>query len=165
MSYTDDERIRAKRRALYILAQRDHSKKELYDKLIKNYPADLCGLVVENMVDFGYIDEEKYAAKVYKSYVNKGWGKSKIRFEMRRRGLPESLIDSYSEGYDSEDYIEQIIQLVEKKYINKLDFSDYKSVQRVIAALARRGFDYEDIKIAIGRVKEDYEDGSEDFGV
>lgn len=35
MSYTDDERIRAKRRALYILAQRDHSKKELYDKLIK----------------------------------------------------------------------------------------------------------------------------------
>ena len=42
MSYTDDERIRAKRRALYILAQRDHSKKELYDKLIKNYPPDLC---------------------------------------------------------------------------------------------------------------------------
>ena len=46
MSYTDDERIRAKRRALYILAQRDHSKKELYDKLIKNYPPDLCEMVV-----------------------------------------------------------------------------------------------------------------------
>ena len=29
MSYTDDERIRAKRRALYILAQRDHSKRAL----------------------------------------------------------------------------------------------------------------------------------------
>ncbi len=158
MSYTDDERIRAKRRALYILAQRDHSKKELYDKLIKNYPDDLCIMVVDMMVDFGYIDEEKYAKKLYRSYMNKGWGKSKIRFELKRRGLPMSLIEIYEQEYDSEDYVEQIIQLVNKKYINKLDFSDYQSVQRVTAAMARRGFDYEDIKIALNKIREEWDE-------
>lgn len=169
MSYTDDERIKAKRRALYILAERDHSKKELYDKLIKNYPADLCTEVVELMTEFGYMDEEKYGRKIYNHYMNKGWGKSKIRFEMKRRGLPESLIRTIGENYDCEDFIDKIIQLVLKKYANKLDFSDYSSVSKVSAALARRGYDYEDIKIALNRIKseglleteyedEDYED-------
>ncbi len=158
MPYTDDERIRAKRRALYILAQRDHSKKELYDKLIKNYPDDLCETVVDMMIEFGYIDEEKYTRKLYRSYVNKGWGKSKIRFELKRKGLPVSLIEQCEEEYNSEDYVEQIIQLVNKKYINKLDFSDYASVQRVTAAVARRGFDYEDIKIALQEIKDEWDE-------
>lgn len=162
MSYTEDERIRAKRRALYILAQRDHSKKELYDKLIKNYPTDLCDEVVALMEEFGYIDEQKYLEKLYSSYMNKGWGKSKIRFEIKRRGLPESLIRTYEEEYDSEDFIEEIIQLVNKKYASKLDFDDRDSVQRVTAALARRGFDYEDIKVALSRVKDGEAEDEED---
>ena len=163
MAYTDDERIRAKRRALYILAQRDHSAKELYDKLIKNYPPELCTLTVETMRDFGYLDEEKYARKLFKSYMNKGWGKSKIRFELKRRGLPEGLIALCEEEYDDEDYIEEITELINKKYINKLDFSDYSSVQRVTAALARRGFSYDDIKIAMSRVREECDEDYDDF--
>ena len=163
MAYTDDERIRAKRRALYILAQRDHSAKELYDKLIKNYPPELCTLTVEAMRDFGYIDEEKYAGKLFKSYMNKGWGKSKIRFELKRKGLPEDLIALCEEEYDDEDYIEEIKELINKKYINKLDFSDYSSVQRVTAALARRGFSFEDIKVAMTRVREECDENNDDF--
>lgn len=163
MAYTDDERIRAKRRALYILAQRDHSAKELYDKLIKNYPPELCTLTVEAMRDFGYLDEEKYARKLFKSYMNKGWGKSKIRFELKRKGLSEDLIALCEEEYDDEDYIEEITELINKKYINKLDFSDYSSVQRVTAALARRGFSYDDIKTAMARVREEYDEDYDDF--
>ena len=159
MSYTDDERIKAKRRAMYILAQRDHSKKELYDKLIKNYPDDLCRLVVDLMCEPSVIDEEKYSEKLYRAYINKGWGKSKIRFELRRKGLPDSLISQREQEYDTEDFIDEIIRLVNKKYADKLDFSDYKSVQRVTAALARRGFGYEDIKLALSRIKNgDYDE-------
>ena len=166
MSYTDEERIKAKRRAMYILAQRDHSKKELYDKLIKNYPEDLCRLVVDLMCEHGLIDEEKYSEKLYRAYINRGWGKSKIRFELRRKGLPDSLISQQEEEYDAEDFIGEIIQLVNKKYEDKLDFSDYKSVQRVTAALARRGFGYEDIKLALSRIKngEYDEEEADDFG-
>lgn len=159
MSYTDDERIKAKRRAMYILAQRDHSKKELYDKLIKNYPDDLCRLVVDLMCEHGLIDEEKYSEKLYRAYIHQGWGKSKIRFELRRKGLPDSLISQREQEYDTEDFIDEIIRLVNKKYADKLDFSDYKSVQRVTAALARRGFGYEDIKLALSRIKNgDYDE-------
>ena len=73
--------------------------------------------------------------------------------------MPESLISQQEEEYDAEDFIDEIIHLVDKKYANKLDFSDYKSVQRVTAALARRGFAYDDIKLALSRVKDgDYDE-------
>ena len=96
------------------------------------------------------------------AYINKGWGKSKIRFELRRKGLPDSLISQQEEKYDAEDFIDEIIHLVDKKYSSKLDFSDYKSVQRVTAALARRGFAYDDIKLALSRIKDgDYDEEEE----
>ena len=119
MSYTDEERIKAKRRAMYILAQRDHSKKELYDKLIKNYPDDLCRLVVDLMCEHGLIDEEKYSEKLYRAYINKGWGKSKIRFELRRKGLPDSLISQQEEEYDTEDFIDEERKLYGEKKLTK----------------------------------------------
>ena len=116
-------------------------------------------MVVELMCEHDLINEEKYTLKLYKAYINKGWGKSKIRFELRRKGLPDSLISQQEEEYDAEDFIDEIIHLVDKKYANKLDFSDYKSVQRVTAALARRGFAYDDIKLALSRVKDgDYDE-------
>ena len=153
----DGLRIRAKRRAMYILAARDHSKKELYDKLIKNYPAELCEEVTELMAEYGYIDEEKYANKLYRQYMNKGWGKSKIRFELKRRGLPDSCIRENEQEYDSEDFFDKLVEFIEKKYLAKLDFSDRQSIQRVTAALARRGYDYEGIKSALRKVKEEQE--------
>ena len=111
------------------------------------------------MCEHGLIDEEKYSEKLYRAYINKGWGKSKIRFELRRKGLPDSLISQQEEEYNTEDFIDEIIRLVNKKYADKLDFSDYKSVQRVTAALARRGFGYEDIKLALSRIKNgDYDE-------
>ena len=94
-------------------------------------------MVVGLMCEHDLINEEKYTEKLYRAYINKGWGKSKIRFELRRKGLPDSLISQQEEEYDTEDFIDEIIHLVDKKYAGKLDFSDYKSVQRVTAALAR----------------------------
>lgn len=91
MSYTDDERIRAKRRALYILAQRDHSKKELYDKLIKNYPPDLCETVVGLMCEHDLINEEKYTEKLYRAYINKVGVSPKSALNCGERAYPTAL--------------------------------------------------------------------------
>ncbi len=153
MAYTDEQRIRAKRRALYILGSRDHSKKELYDKLRRNYPDDLCRYVVKLMEDNELINEEQYAKRLYAAYFGKGYGKIRIRSELRRRGLPDDIIAENEQEYNSEDFVEEIIQLVNKKYSSKLDFSDRKSVDRVAAALARRGYGWDDIKLALSRVK------------
>lgn len=163
MSYSDDERIRAKRRAMYILASRDHSKKELYDKLIKNYPPDLCERVVELMCEYGYIDEEKYTEKLYRAYMKKGWGKSKIRFELKRKGLPDGLVRVAEEGYDEEDREEQLCSLIRKKYLSRLDFEDRKSIQRVTDSLAQRGFGYDEIKRALKQISEEEQSYFDEF--
>ena len=67
--------MRAKRRALYILAQRDHSAKELYDKLMKKMDGDYTNLLtpaiakakaIEEQAEKEYairIDQARYAAE------------------------------------------------------------------------------------------------------
>lgn len=54
-------------------------------------------MVVGLMCEHDLINEEKYTEKLYRAYINKGWGKSKIRFELRRKGLPDSLISQQEE--------------------------------------------------------------------
>lgn len=156
-SFDKEKYITAKKRALYLLGGKDYSEKELMDKLLQNYPEEICREVVEAMREYGYINDERYTEKLYEAYKRKGWGKPKIRFELKRRGISEHLILLKEQEYEHDDYIEDIIQFVNKKYKNKLDFEDYDSVRRVTAALVRRGFSYDDVKTALNAIKEDIE--------
>ena len=92
-------------------------------------------------------------AELMNNYISLG------KYTKKYNGELKVLHKIQEEEYDAEDFIDEIIHLVDKKYANKLDFSDYKSVQRVTAALARRGFAYDDIKLALSRVKDgDYDE-------
>lgn len=92
-------------------------------------------MVVGLMCEHDLINEEKYTEKLYRAYINKGWGKSKIRFELRRKGLPDSLISQQEEEYDTEDFIDEIIHLVDKKYASKLDFRTIKAYSVLLRRL------------------------------
>lgn len=96
-------------------------------------------MVVGLMCEHDLINEEKYTEKLYRAYINKGWGKSKIRFELRRKGLPDSLISQQEEEYDTEDFIDEIIHLVDKKYASKLDFQTIKAYSVLLRRLLAEG--------------------------
>lgn len=149
----DNEYQRARKRAIYLLGEKAYCSKELYEKLLKNYSEETCKRVLADMTDYGYIDDEKYAKK-YAEYLIKGkkHGLHKARFEMQQKGIARAIADEALAEYDKEDYRAEIAALIEKKYKNKLDAPD--DVRRTIAALARRGYGYSDIKAALERVSE-----------
>ncbi len=147
---------RAKERALYLLEYRDHSFKELYDKLERNYSEDICDTVMEKMCELGLIDDEKYAEKLARNLCEvKKYGKYRARFEMQKKGIDRELIDELLEQYE-EDTDERLVELVERKYSRYL--VDRKGVAKVTNALVRLGYSYSDIREALEKFMDEVED-------
>ncbi len=153
----------AKKRAMYLLGGKDYSKKELMDKLLKNYSRENCEKAVAQMEEYGYLDDERYAKKLARQYIEvRKYGKSRAKMMMIQKGLGSALADEALEQYTSDDMIDEIVSIIEKKYYDRLfeeGLEGQKEMQKVMAALARRGYGYEDIKNAVAIVR----DGAEDF--
>ena len=145
----------AKDRALFLLSYRDYSEKELVKKLQKNVSAEIATLTVERMKELNLIDDKKFAKNLAsKLILNKGRGTKRVLYEMELKGINR---EDALEAIDSIQFnsIDQISEIIRKKYIDKLD--DFKSKNKVIAAFLRRGHSYSDIKTAIDIVKQEIE--------
>lgn len=145
---------RAKKRAMYLLGSKDYSPKAMYDKLLKNYPPEICRKTVDYLTEYGYLDEERYARKLAEYLIRtKKHGLYRARQEMAQKGVSRAAADLALEDYSKEDLRQELAELVQKKYSGKLDDPD--DLRRTMAALARRGYGYEDIKAAIRQVRAD----------
>lgn len=149
----------AKRRAMHLLAARDYGRNELYKKLLNNYSEKTAITVTEMMTQYGYIDDERYAKKLAKTYIEiRKYGKKRAALMMREKGLDRDTIEAALEDYDNEAITSEIIALLKKKYIDRLfleGLEGKKEMQKVIAALARRGYSYGDIKAALYALEEE----------
>ena len=142
---------KAKNRALYLLGERDMCLAELTQKLTKTYGEEVAEDAAEYVRQLGYINDEKYAGKLAEYLIKrKKFGKRRARQEMLRRGLERELAEEALERIPDEDVSGELLEIIERKYANKL--GDYKERQKVIAALARRGFGFDEIKQAIEQV-------------
>ena len=89
-------------------------------------------------------------------YAGKGYGKARIREEMRRRGVDRELWDAALE--ELPDQSETLDRLIQKKC--RGDLSDRREVKRVSDSLLRRGFSWSEVKEALRRYTELLEDES-----
>ena len=151
----------AKKRAMYLLGGRDYSRKELLDKLLKNYSRETCEEAVRQMEEYGYLDDRRYADKLARKFVEvRKYGKSRAKMMMIQKGLGPSTADEALSRYSADDMVEEITAIIEKKYMDKLSVDGnegMKEMQKVMAALARRGYGYDDIKKAISLTKKNAE--------
>lgn len=157
----------AKKRAMYLLGGKDYSRKELLDKLLKNYSRETCEAAVEQMLEYGYLDDERYAKKLARQYIEvRKYGKNRAKMMMLQKGLGPSLADEALEQYSADDMVSEIVTVIEKKYYDRLfgeGLEGRREMQKVMAALARRGYGYEAIKSAVAIVRDgaEYEDDDE----
>lgn len=159
-----DTRRKAKKRALYLLGTKQYCYNELYKKLKQTYNEDAARSAADSMRDYGYVNDEEYAPKLADYLIHtKRYGLRKAKYEMLHRGLSAELVENTLAEFSDEEIYEEITELLERKYYNKI--ADYDDRRRTIAALARRGYDYNSVKHCIEQLLEDYEDyeENEDF--
>ena len=138
----------AKKWALDYL-RRPHSEKELRDRLREKGAAGpdietVCALCI----DYGFVDDREYAGTIVRHYTAMGYGAGRIRQELYRRGIPETLRNKALEQIpDSTDTIDRLLA----RRLSGRDASDKKERERAAAALFRRGFSREEIRAALSR--------------
>lgn len=72
--------------------------------------------VIDRLIDGGYLDDERYAhAFVNDKFKFNGWGRIKIAYQLRAKGISQDCIDEALTLIDDESYEQALLQLLTAK--------------------------------------------------
>jgi regulatory protein len=159
----ENVRHRAMEKAQQCLARREYARLELQRKLMSSFDSEIIESVLETLVEMDLINDKRYAENLAYNYIElRQYGRFRAFHEICRRGVPKEIAEDVLKIYEltAEDRIKKIIN---QKYLHTLtDPDDYKSIHRTKAALARRGFSFNDINKVILRILEEVKYAQED---
>jgi regulatory protein len=118
--------------------------KDVLEKLRKlNFEGD-TEAIIKTLISEGFINEERYAQSVVndKAKFSK-WGKAKIRYFLKGKGIADLLIDKALENLPDEDYKNIITRELEKKLKTIKETDKLKRKQKLIMFAFQRGYDSE----------------------
>ena len=138
-----DNYTRCKNSAIYSLAMREHSRKELYNKLQKKEYVE--GVDIEKLLDEleekNYLNEQRFAESFLRYRSSKGQGSVKITSELYSRGINRNLIDQTFEKSEI-NWFNKAKEQLEKKF-GKEKSIDFKEKCKRMRFLSSRGFSSE----------------------
>lgn len=148
----DSDSKRCKDKALWLISFRDHSRKELIDKLRSDYSDESCAKAVARLEELGLVNDERYARRYTADLIQiKRLSERGVRQKLYEKGIDRDLIDEILEETVIDEK-EQIRAVIEKKYARSLH--DEKGQRRCVNALARLGFGYSEIKSVMSEYTE-----------
>lgn len=160
-----DESEAAKKYAARLVGGRDYGMNELVAKLSEKYSERSSVEAAVYMRDCGYVNDARYAEKLAERYITvRKYGRSRAALMMRQKLLDEQTIEEALSRYTKDDIEAEIADILRKKYRGRLFLegdAGKKEMQKVIAALARRGYGYSNIKAALYTVREELESEEE----
>ena len=136
---TEHNRVRLS--AMNMLARREHSRKELQNKLCSRFDSDTVVAVLDELIADGLQSDQRFLERFVSSKVNSGQGPKKIAYDLRSKGIAAEMVAEQLQGYD-DDWLEMARELVRRKYgdIGDLLEQDYKQRQKIQRFIASRGF-------------------------
>ena len=153
------ETRKAKDKALGYLSLRDHASGELYGKLCQKFDPHSAAAAVAEMQRLDLLDDEKFARHRAKYLLEKHKSAREISQSLARLGIDRETVQAVLEELDpsGEDACYAVVQ---KNYLRKLAAGER---DKVLAALARRGFTFAEAKGAVQRALDELNDETEDL--
>ncbi len=136
---------------LRLLARREHSRRELLDKLaLRGFQRDEVEPVIDEMAEQNWQNDERYAECYMRQRIVRGYGPIRIAYELQQRGIDDVDLDAQAEGQGGWQ------NLLKELYCNKFDAE--KSLNpsewlRRSRFLQHRGFSGEMIKHLFAELK------------
>jgi regulatory protein len=126
------------------LSRREHSKKELFNKLSKRVDnLELLNQEIDRLAKDGLQSDERFSEAYIRSQTQAGYGPIKIKMELAQKGISINFLDKkFSElEINWEDEIKEL--LLRKFPKTKHNFEEEKTKAKAINFLQRRGFDFD----------------------
>ena len=143
----ESDYIRAKSRGMWFLDRADYSEKTLYEKIVAGgISATAAARAVARLKELGLIDDQKFAARLAAQMSESNISKREAYAKLYNKGIPKEIIKLVLEetNFDEDS---QITAVIDKKYRNKMNSKE--AIQKVYAALIRKGFSYSAVSDAI----------------
>jgi regulatory protein len=131
----------AYRRALRFISRRPHTTEEIRMKLSrKQAPTTVIEQVIERLRSMDLLDDHSFAqAWVENRQAFRPRGKKVLRLELRKKGISNDIIEWVLHDFDDEG---AAYRAAEKAYPRYRSLPREVGEQRLLAYLARRGFNY-----------------------
>lgn len=143
---------RAKEKALWLISYRDHSKKELKQKIMRTCDESAAQNAVDRMEELGLVNDESFARRYAEQLLfSKHMSKRGAVYSLVQKGIDKETAETILENIYVDNH-EQIKTVIEKKYRN---INDDKIKRRAVAALQRLGYGWDDIKSVLEEYKEE----------
>jgi regulatory protein len=121
------------------LAAREHSRRELEQKLARRgHDAGLVGEVLDELRRDGLQSDERFLESYLRSRVARGYGPMAIRAELRSRGIGDDALDDAITR--SDEYWLAVAEQARAKRFGEADPADRADWNRQARFLSRRGF-------------------------
>jgi regulatory protein len=133
---------RAFKFAINSLSKRAQLCHDLKKKLfLKGCTEDVVEKVIGDCQRLNFLNDDSYIESFIRSQILKKMGPKMILIKLYRKGIPSDKAHHFLKSFDSKEKQEERLQnLIETKY-QKKDLKDYKTREKTIAALMRKGFD------------------------
>jgi regulatory protein len=126
-------------RGLRLLGQREHSLRELKDKLArKGVDRDLAALVADDLRGRGLQSDARFAEALVHSRVNRGHGPVRIRQELAQRGIDDTVADEVLTN-TAAHWLTLAVEVRDRKF-GSAPPADRDDWNRQARFLAQRGF-------------------------
>lgn len=143
--------VSAKERAVRIISAADVSKADLQRRLTEKgeTPEDAQNAVAW-LTEMHLLDDSRIAMQIVSRGVSRGYGKNRIRQMLYEKKIPrEYWEDALAQVPEMDGEIDRFLQ----QKLRGTD-PDKKELDRVIAALVRRGHSWSDIQSALSRYRD-----------
>lgn len=104
-------------RAAALCARSEQAASDVRGKLLRwGLTPQQAQEVIDRLIDGGYLDDERYAhAFVNDKFKFNGWGRIKIAYQLRAKGISQDCIDEALTLIDDESYEQALLQLLTAK--------------------------------------------------
>lgn len=143
----ENEKSKAMSRVTKYIGSSLKTQKQIRDYLRKKeYSDDTIEFVMSKLVEYNYIDDQKYAQAYVLTYGKK-YGKLKLKSQLKVKGVSEEIIECVLEDNKVDS-----IESVASKYLKNKVMS-YEVSQKLFRFLYSRGYEFDEINSYINKLK------------
>ncbi len=130
-------------RAAGLCSASEHCLSQIKEKLEKwGQGPEAIERILKKLVKEGYIDESRYSrAYALDKFRYNGWGKVKIRYNLRHLGISQQDCDQGIRAIPDEEYRDSLSQLLAAKARSVKASSTYERNGKLIRFATGRGFE------------------------
>ena len=137
----------AKERALKLLEYRPRSRSEISRRLGRaGFAEDVVEETLTRLEDLGLIDDAKFSESwVSHRLAGKGMGKSRIKWELRLKGVPTDVAEEALSAVDAETEYRLALDVAGRRWQKDRSPDLYARRRKLTSFLRRHGFGWETI--------------------